>query len=175
MLGLAQHIGSHPRGVAAAVRQHQNFRRSCDHINAHLAEHLALGGGNVNVAGTHNFIHGRHALGAVGKGGNRLCAAAFKDAVNARNDRRRQNVGVHLAVPPGGGHHHDLLHPGNLGGDNIHQNGGRVRRCAARHIHARALDGGVFLSQHNAGTVGHNKIFVQLLLVEMPDILRRHF
>ena len=175
MFGLAQHVGGHPGWVAASVRQHQNFRRSCDHINAHLAEHLALGSGHINVAGADDFIHGGYALGAVGHGGHRLCAAAFEDAVNARNDRRRQNVGVHLAVAPGRGHHHDLLHPGNLGGDNVHQNGGRVRRRAARHIHARALDGGVLLPQHNAGTVGHDKILVQLLLVEAADILRSHF
>ena len=79
MLGLAQKVGGHPRGVAAAVRQNKNFRRSCDHINADLAENLALGGGNIDVAGADDLVHGGNTLGAVGKGCHGLCAARLEN------------------------------------------------------------------------------------------------
>ena len=75
VLGLTQKIGRHPRRVTGAVGQHQNFAGACDHINAHLAEHLALGRGHKNIARAHDLIHSGHALGAVGQGRNGLCAA----------------------------------------------------------------------------------------------------
>ena len=46
---------------------------------AHLAEHLALGGGNVDVAGANDLIHRRDALGAVGESRHSLCTAGLED------------------------------------------------------------------------------------------------
>ena len=174
MLGLAEQVGGDPCGVAGAVCQHENFRRACNHINADLAEHLPLCRGHVDIAGADDLIHGGDALGAVGKGCHGLCAARFKNQINARNDGGGQNRGVHLAVPSRGGRHDDLPDARDLGGDDIHQHGGRVRRRAARHVDARALDGGVLLPQHDAGLVVDHKVFVQLLLVEMADVLGGH-
>ena len=79
MLGLAQKVGGHPCGVAAAVRQNKNFGRSCDHINADFAEHLALGGGNIDVAGAYDLIHGGNTLGAISQRGYGLCAARLEN------------------------------------------------------------------------------------------------
>ena len=79
MLGLTQQVCCHPCGVAAAVGQHQNFAGACDHIDAHLAEHLALGGGNVDVAGADDLVHRRDALGAIGQRGHGLRTAGLED------------------------------------------------------------------------------------------------
>ena len=174
VLGLAQKVGGHPRGVAAAIRQNKNFGRSCDHINADLAENLALGGGNIDVAGADDLVHGGYTFGAVGKGCHGLCAARLENQINARNDRCCQNGGVYLAVPPGGGRHDDLPDARDLGRDDIHQNGRGVGSRAARHIDAGALDGGVLLPQHDAGGVVDNEIFVQLLLMEAANIPGGH-
>ena len=174
MLGLAEQVGGDPRGVAGAVCQHENFRRACDHINADLAEHLPLCRGHVDIAGADDLIHGGDAFGAVGKGCHSLCAARFKNQINARNDGGGQNRGVHLAVPSRGGRHDDLPDARDLGGNDVHQHGGRVRRRAARHVDARALDGGVLLPQHDAGLVIDHKVFVQLLLMEVADVLGGH-
>ena len=84
-----------------------------------------------------------------------------------------QNDRVHLAVLPGGGGHDDLGHPCHLGGDDVHEHGGRVRRRAAGHIHTGFFNGGVFLPQYDAGVVVHHKILVYLLAVELLDVLRR--
>ena len=174
MLGLAEQVGGDPCGVAGAVCQHENFRRACDHINADLAEHLPLCRGHVDIAGADDLIHGGDAFGAVGKGCHGLCAARFKNQINARNDGGGQNRGVHLAVPSRWGRHDDLPDARDLGGNDIHQHGGRVRRRAARHVDARALDGGVLLPQHDAGLVVDHKVFVQLLLMEVADVLGGH-
>ena len=79
MLGLAQKVGGHPCRVAAAVRQNKNFGRSCDHINADLAENLALGGGNIDVAGAYDLVHGGYTLGAISQRGYGLCAARLEN------------------------------------------------------------------------------------------------
>ena len=68
VLGLAEQVGGHPGGSAAAVGQDQDLAGAGDHVDAHLAVDLALGGGHIDVAGAHDLVHRRHALGAVGQG-----------------------------------------------------------------------------------------------------------
>ena len=170
MLGLAQQVSCHPGGVAAAIRQHQNLRRPGDHINANLAEHFALGGGNVNIAGADDLIHRGNALGAVSQRGHGLGAAGLEDLVNTGNHRSSQDGGIHLAIRPGGGGHHDLLHTGHLGGDHIHQYGAGVSGGTARHIHTGFFNRGIFLAQHNAGGIVHHKVLVDLVLMEGADV-----
>ena len=174
VFGLAEQVGRDPGRVAAAVGQDQDLRRAGDHINADLAEHLALGRGYIDVAGADDLVDGGHALRAIGQRGHGLRAAGLEDAVDAGDDRRRQDAGVDLAAGAGRRRHDDLAHARDLGGDDVHQHGGRVGRRAARHIDARALHRRVFLAQHDAGAVGHDKVFVQLLLMEMADVLGRH-
>ena len=173
VLGLTQQVCCHPCGVAAAVGQHQNFAGAGDHIDAHLAEHLALGGGNVDVAGAYDLIHRRDALGAVSQRRHGLCAAGLENFGHSGGGGSGQNDRVHLAVLPGGGGHDDLGHPRHLGGDNVHKHGGRVRRRAAGHIDTGLFNGSIFLPQYNAGAVVHHKILVHLLAVELLDVLRR--
>ena len=173
VLGLTQQVCCHPCRVAAAVGQHQNFAGACDHIDAHLAEHLALGGGNVDVAGANDLIHRRDALGAVGQRRHSLCAAGLENFGHACRGGGGQNDRVHLAVLPGGGGHDDLGHARHLGGDDIHKHGGGVGRRAAGHIHARLFNGGVLLPQHDAGLIVHHKVLVHLLAVEVLDVGRR--
>ena len=172
VLGLAQQVGGYPRGVAAAVRQHQNFAGARDHVDAHLAEDLPLGRGNVDVAGAHDLIHRRDALGAVGQRGHGLCAAGLENFGHARRGCCRKDDRVHLAILPRRGGHDDLGHSRNFGRNDVHQHGGGVRRRAAGHIDARLLDGGIFLAQHHTGLVVHHKVFVHLLAVEGLDVGR---
>ena len=62
MLGLAQQIGGDPVRIVAAIGDHQNFRRPGDGVDADLAEHFALGGRDIGIAGAHDLVHGRDAL-----------------------------------------------------------------------------------------------------------------
>ena len=111
VLGLAEQVGGHPGGSAAAVSQDQDLAGAGDHVDAHLAVDLALGGGHIDVAGAHDLVHRRHALGAIGQGRHRLRPAGLEDAGDAGHRRRRQDGGGHPAVPAGGGDHDDLGHP----------------------------------------------------------------
>ena len=79
MFGLAEQIGGDPVGIVGAIGDHQDFRRPGDGIDAHLAEHFALGGGDPGVAGADDLVHRRDAFGAIGQRGDRLRPA---DAVN---------------------------------------------------------------------------------------------
>ena len=79
VLGLTQQVGGHPGGVTAAVGQHQDLAGAGDHVDAHLAEDLPLGGGDIDVARADDLIHGRDGLGAVGQRSHGLCAACLED------------------------------------------------------------------------------------------------
>ena len=170
VLGLAQQISCHPGGVAAAIGQYQNLAGACDHINAHLAEDFPLGGGNVDVAGAHDLVHGRDGLGAVGQRGHGLGAAGLENFGHAGGSRRGQDDGVHLAVLARRGSHDDLGHARHLGRDDVHEDGGGVGRRAARDVDTRLFNGGVFLAQHDAGLVVDHKVLVHLLAVEALDV-----
>ena len=103
VLGLAQQVGGHPGGVAAAVGQHQDLAGACDHVDAHLAEDLPLGGGDIDVAGADDLVHRRDALGAVGQRGHGLCAAGLEDLGHACGGRGGQDdAGSTLPSLPGG-------------------------------------------------------------------------
>ena len=170
VLGLTQQVCCHPCGVAAAVGQHQNFAGACDHIDAHLAEYLALGGGNVDVAGANDLIHRGDALGAVGESRHSLCAAGLEDLGHACGGSGSKDDRVHPAVLAGGGGHDDLGHTCHLCRDHVHEHGGGIRCRTAGHIDTGLFNGGIFLAQHDAGLVVHHKILVHLLAVEALDV-----
>ena len=91
-------------GVLVAVGDHQDLRGTGDHVDADLAKDLALGFGDVDVAGADDLVDRADARGAKGQRADRLGAA---DAV-------------------------DLVDPGERGGDQD-QSGQRAVRRRHRH------------------------------------------
>ena len=83
VLGLRQQIGRDPAGIAGAVGDHQHFRWSCDHVDADLAEHQPLGGGDIGVAGADDLCDRRDGRGAIGQCRHRLRAADAIDLGDA--------------------------------------------------------------------------------------------
>ena len=173
MFGLTQQVGGDPCRIASAVCQNQNFAGACDHVDTDFAEDFPLGRGNVDVARADDLIHGRDAFGAVGQSRDSLCAAGLENFRHACGGRGGENNRIYFAVLACRGRHDDLRHACDLGRDDIHQDGGRIGRRAARHIDTGLFNGGVFLTQHDAGLVVHHKIFVDLLAVEGFDVCRR--
>ena len=112
VLGLGQQVGGEPLGVVVPVGDDEDLRRSGDGIDADRAEHLALGGRDVGIAGADDLGDGRHALGAVGQRGHGLRAADAIDLGDAGQVRGRQHQRVHLAARRGHGHG-DARHAGN--------------------------------------------------------------
>ena len=91
VLGLRQQIGRDPVGIAGVVGDDQHFGRAGDHVDADLAEHQALGGRDIGVAGADDLGDRRDRLGAVGERGHRLRAADAIDLVDAGELGRRQH------------------------------------------------------------------------------------
>jgi len=59
VFGLRQQIGRDPAGIAGAVSDDEHFRGTGDHVDADLAEHQPLGGGDIGIAGTDDLCHRR--------------------------------------------------------------------------------------------------------------------
>ena len=59
VLGLREQVHRDPVRIGGAVAQHQDFRRAGDHVDADRAEHAALGGGHVGVAGADDLVDRR--------------------------------------------------------------------------------------------------------------------
>ena len=58
MLGLRQQIGGDPGGIAGVVGNNKHFGGPGDHVDADLAEHQPLGGGDIGVAGSDDLATG---------------------------------------------------------------------------------------------------------------------
>ena len=91
MLGLRQQVGGDPVRIVAAVGDDQHFRRAGDHVDADRAEHLALGGRDIGVAGADDLGDRRDRLGAIGERGDRLRAADAVDLGDAGDVGRGQH------------------------------------------------------------------------------------
>ena len=83
MLGLRQKVGGDPGGIGGAVGDDQHFGRAGDHVDADGAEDLALGGGDIGVAGADDLADRLDGLGAVGERADRLRAADAVDLGDA--------------------------------------------------------------------------------------------
>ena len=153
VLGLRQEIGGDPVGMAAAVGEDQHLGGPGDHVDADLAEHQALGGRHIGVAGPDDLGDRRDRLGAVGERRHRLRAADAIDLVDAGELRRRQHQRRELAVRRR--HHHDQArHARDLGGHRVHQHRRRIGGGAAGHVEADRLDRGPARAELDAERIG---------------------
>jgi hypothetical protein len=89
VLGLAEQVERDPVGVVVGVGDHEDFGGACDHVDADLAEHAPLGGGDIGVAGAGDLVHRGDAFGAVGQCRNRLRPADPVDFVDPGQAGRR--------------------------------------------------------------------------------------
>src|SRR5690349_23835664 len=71
MLGLREEVHRDPVRLGPAVADDEDLRRSRDHVDADLAEHLALRGSDIGVARADDLVDARHALRAEGEHGDR--------------------------------------------------------------------------------------------------------
>ena len=153
MLGLGQKVGGDPVRIVAAVGDHQHFRRPGDHVDADRAEHLALGGGDIGIAGADDLGDRPDRLGAIGKGGDRLRAADAVDLRNAGDIGRHQHQRIDDAARRRH-HHDDALDAGHPGRHGVHQHRARIARRAARHIEPDRLDRRPARAEFDAGGIG---------------------
>ena len=172
MLGLGEEVGRHEVGTGAVVGHDHHFGRACWHVDsgALRTDHL-LGLGHVAVAGAENLEHALNALGAVGHGGNGLCATQFIYGAYATQLGSVEHYGIYLASGAvAWGAKHNLLAACNLGRKCQHQDGREEWGAATRYVETYAAYG-----EHAATAVhtGHG-VYVHgrglLRLVESTDI-----
>ena len=89
-------------------------------IDTHAAEDLALGFGDIGVAGSDDAVHGRDALRPEGQGGHGLRAADPVDLVHAGDAGSGQYRRIERPARCRDAHG-DAGHAGHAGRDGIHQ------------------------------------------------------
>ena len=149
MFRLPQQIGRHHLGVRRVVGDDQHFGRPRQQVDTHPPEQLALGLGDVGIAGSDDHVDGGDLVGPVGHGRERLRAAQQVDLVRPGEghgrDRRRMRSAGHRRRA--GGH---TTHTGDLGGHDAHVRGSHQRITPARHVAGDAVHGDVLVAQTHA-------------------------
>ena len=172
VLGLREQVHCHPVGMRAVVGDHQDLRRTGDHVDADDAEHAPLRGRDVRIAGTDDLVDLRNRLGAVRKRADRLRAPNRNDTIDPRDVRGGEHQRIALAR--GCRHHHDQLADARYARrDCIHQHRRRIRRLAAGDVKSDAFERRHLLSQSRAIVLCVRPRRKQLMLVKGADALRR--
>ena len=127
-------------GLRARVGDHQDLRGAGDHVDADGAEHAALGRGDVRVAGAADLVDGRasspcrrRARRSPARRRSRTRASRRRDArPRAPADcARRPGVGTTMTIS---------AHAGDVRRNHVHQHRRRIRRLAAGHVDADAVE-----------------------------------
>ena len=149
MFGLAEQIHRHPFSGSAAIGQHQNLARAGNHVDAHGAEHAALGAGHIGIAGAGDLVHLGDGGCAIGQCGHGLRAADGKGTRNTRHISRCQHQRIAFAARRRH-HHDDVFHASHMRRNRVHQHGGWIGGLATRHIDAHAVQRRDLLAQQRA-------------------------
>lgn len=161
--------------MAVSSGQHQHLAGSGQAVDAHGAEHLALGLGHKAVARSGDQVHGLHRLGAKGQGRDGLGAAHAIDLVRPSDVHGHQHGGVdHVKAVEGRGAGRHFLHPGHLGGDDAHQGGAGQGVPPGGDITAHPLDGYHAVADLQAGDLALDVQVLQtgaLLLGKEADLV----
>ncbi len=153
VFGLADQVGGDVHRVGAAVGEDRDLGGTGLGVDADAALEETLGGGDVDVAGPGDEVHGRAVLGAVREHRDGLGAAGGVHLVDAEEgaggEDRRVRQAAELLLRRG--RHGDALDAGLLRGDDVHDDGGGVDRASAGDVEPDALDGHPLLGDRAAG------------------------
>ena len=119
MLSLGEKVRRDPGGIVILVGDHHDLGGSCHHVDANMAEYLALGGGDVGVAGANHLGYRRNRLCAVSKCRDRLGSAHAIDLTDTGKLRGNEDEWIEHVF--GRRHHHDdARYRGHFGRQRIH-------------------------------------------------------
>ena len=133
MLGLAQQVDRGEERIGGVVGDHQRLGRPGEQVDADLAEQLALGLGDVRVAGPGQHVDAADRLGAERQRGHGLHAAEDVDLVRA-GQVHGGDRGVRHGAADRRRARGDTRDAGDLRGDDRHVRGRHQRVAAARHV-----------------------------------------
>ena len=142
MLGLRYQVGGDEPRVGGVVGQDADLGRAGLGVDADDAAQQPLGRRDVDVARPHHQVGGPTVAGAVGEHRDRLGAADRMDLVDAEQGAGREHDRVRQAavVPLRRAGDRERPDAGDLGGDDVHDDAGRIGHQAARHVEPDPAD-----------------------------------
>ena len=158
--------------LSSAIDQH--FGGTGDHVDADLAEHQPLGGGDIGIAGPDDLGDRRNRCGAIGERGHRLRAADAIDFADATKLRGGEHQRIELTSGRRH-HHHQPRNAGDCRRHRVHQHRGRVRRGAAGNVEADRLDRAPAPAELDTGGVDETLVLRQLAAMERLDAVAGKF
>ncbi len=168
MLRLAQQVGRDPVGPGRGIRDHQDLAGPGHHVDADRAVKLALRFGDPGVAGPHDDVALRKGRGAIGKRRDRLRAAHPEHPRHTRQLGRQHRQRIEPVVGRRR-RHHQLVDPGHLRWNGVHQHRRGIGRPPARHIEAGTLHRSPSPAGAHAGCIAVAAIGRALGCVEGAD------
>ena len=172
MLGLTEHIGSRIDGICRLICHDENLTWTCQHVDITVSVNFLFRQCDKDIARPRDLIDTRNCLCAKCHGGNRLCTANLIDALHACFTCSNEDVRINLSVLRRN-HHDDFTDTRHRCRHCVHDDGGRICRCAARHIDTDAVERNQRLSENRALlTVCHPRVRLLFLMI-LADICRR--
>src|SRR5690606_20337824 len=128
-------------------------------------------GGDIDIAGADDLVDLRHAFGAVRQCGDGLGATHGEYAIDTGDGGGGEHQFVDFAT--GRRHRHDHFgDASDLRRDRIHQHRRGIRRLAAGHINADAIERRDFLAEHGTVVLAVLPRILLLLLVVAANAVR---
>jgi hypothetical protein len=150
VLGLADEVGGDHHRIGVLVGDHEDLRGTGEQIDAHVAEELALGLGDVRVAGTDEQVDAPDRLGAERERRESLHAPEHVDLVGAGQVHRRDG-GRRRGALVGRRARGQPPHAGGLRRHDAHVRRGDHRVAASGYVGADRGDRDVAVAQEHAG------------------------
>ena len=171
VLGLGDEVVGHLGGVGRGVGEHGDLRGTGLRVDAHHRTHEALGGGDEDVAGAGDHVDGLEPLVTVGEEGHRLRTTDGPHLVHPEEGAHGKHRGVRVAavILLRRRGHHEVLRPGGLGRNHVHDDRRRVHRLTAGNVEADAGNGNKLLCHRRTGGEGDRHIVGALRLVDGTD------
>src|SRR5665213_546774 len=169
VFGLRQHVGGDKPRIGVGGNN-EYFSGTRDEIDTDFAREEFLGGGNIDVARTHDAVRARHRFGSVSKGGDSLRAAHLKDPMNAKNVRGSENFVDRFGAGCANG-----FYPRDDRGNGGHDARGRQWVSARGNVGGYCVERADDLSEAQSGRERRRIFTGQLPLGEAADIAGRYF
>ncbi len=170
VLGLADQVGGDVHRVGRGVGEDRDLGRTGLGVDADLPGEVALGGGDPDVAGAGHHVGGQALLGPVREHRDGLRPARRVHLVDAqqraRGEDRRVRQAPELLLRRG--RERDRLDARLLGRHDVHDDGGRVHRAAARGVQPHALHRNPLLGHGAAGDHLGGVLGAALVAVDDP-------
>ena len=139
MLSLREKIHRNPIGACQPIADHQDFRRSRNHVNSNFSKQHCLCFSHKDIARPNDFINTRDSLSPKGKSGNSLSTTNGEYFIHSRYSCCSKNNILNKPIWSRN-YHNDFRHTSHFSWYYIHENRRRIRRLSPRHVNPHSLN-----------------------------------